>query len=1662
MSAPRADIHRFRRHSRATQFCAVVVFLVTPALVSAHPTTPSACDLNGDGSSNVVDVQLEINQALGVAASANDLNRDGSVNLADVQLVLNAALSLGCAPDGVTTPVITDFSPKSGPAGTLVTISGSNLLLAAGSTQVSLSQQGGGSIAAPISSAFPTVLTFVIPSGAATGPVTVTAGAATAMSSATLTIVPASTFTLSALPGSANLIQGQSASFAITLSSANGFAQLADLSFTGLPTGVSASLVPAQITTGQTAVLTLSAPSGQPTVSSALTLTAAATVNGLPVSSSANVTLNVTPITTSLIGRTVVADALETPLAGVTVSMLGKDGDGNATNCGNSAVSDSAGNFALTNLPAGCVGPQLVAFNGLTATSPAGKYAGVNLVFTITAGQITASPVLVHLPRIDNQETFNVQQNSSASQSYSFSSIPGLSVVVYAGTTFTMPDGTRPNPFPLTAVQVPVDRLPDNKPNVPTMIRDFIVAFQPANANTNEPVAVFYPNSLNTPPGTDMALMTLDPTRGTMVPYGTGQVSADGTQIVPDPDPSHPGHLYGLIHFDWHGPMPPPPDDYTNSCGSGCDDPPSPGGATQPPDGDDDDPPGDGQTPNCGDPVDPSTGLEVLTNTDIGVFGPRGSIYVLRTYRSQLATPGPFGIGTQHNFGYFLSPAIIGTNMINLIMPDNTRIPFTPLGNGVYVNTTVPNFSGATIAAGQNGQIVLRRRDGRQFMFTVEGPLVAHLSAEMDRFGNTITLNRNPAVPAQLLEIVDPVGRKLTLTYDSSNRIVSITDPVGRQVTYTYDTLGRLATYTNAEGGVTSYQYDPGHRLTQVTDPRGVVIAKLAYDANGRVSQQTLADGSQLKFQYTLVNPLVATSPVQQTTITDGLGHKFSYRFNEYGFLIQFTDAAGQSRIFTRETYLGQTTSSTVNPGSAAGAKPKLEMIAPKFPGSNRLISVSGPAACSTCGDAGSGDYQFTYDGNGNLLTKTDSAGNVTTFSYEPVFNRVTSIQNGLGQTVQYLYDSLGNLTSVTDANGRGTAFTYNSFGQVTQVTDAAGQSTNFTYDALGNLSSSTDPLGKAQSFLYDGVARLVQSRDALGRRSAFSYDRLNRTVSTRDGNGQTTTFSYDPVGNVLQVTDARNATTTFTYDPLSRVKTRTGPLGKTAAWTYDLNGNITQSVDRRGQVSTFTYDALNRLTKETYQDRSSVARHYDARGRLDHVDDSSGGLFDFTYDATGGLRSATTPSGMVQYTRDILRRVHTRQAAGAQVVTYTYDHVGNLLAANSTDASSSFTYDPRNLLATQSRTNGVTSTYDYDAVGRVLSIVHQGSTLINSQVMTYDAMGNRLGTQSNLAQALITAGTASSFDSENRLLQRGTSAYTYDDNGNRLTETNPSGTTTYTWDSRNRLASITTPQGQTINFTYDFRGLMIGKSAPGDSELYLLDDRTNVIWQSVNGQASSILSGRGIDQPIAVITSGVPSFGLTDAVNSTVAVTNAGGSQTASLSYEPFGQASSQNVSYPFQFTGRTNSGVPGLYYYRARFYDSVGGQFVSQDPVELSSGGHDYSYADNNPLSWNDPTGLFPSYSLLNCGRLPGSIDLVAICRNDTELCELELTCAAKDLVNQCREHPVQTLKDTVHHVCEIPGIGGILCDVVDTPPMIIDNWLKLGCWLHPENQACKGGAN
>ena len=60
-------------------------------------TNTLSCNIKGYGTTNIVDVQTMIREALGVTAALNDLNGDGTVNVIDAQIVINPVLGLGCA-----------------------------------------------------------------------------------------------------------------------------------------------------------------------------------------------------------------------------------------------------------------------------------------------------------------------------------------------------------------------------------------------------------------------------------------------------------------------------------------------------------------------------------------------------------------------------------------------------------------------------------------------------------------------------------------------------------------------------------------------------------------------------------------------------------------------------------------------------------------------------------------------------------------------------------------------------------------------------------------------------------------------------------------------------------------------------------------------------------------------------------------------------------------------------------------------------------------------------------------------------------------------------------------------------------------------------------------------------------------------------------------------------------------------------------------------------------------------------------------------------------------------------------------------------------------------------------------------------------------------------
>ena len=76
--------------------------------------------------------------------------------------------------------------------------------------------------------------------------------------------------------------------------------------------------------------------------------------------------------------------------------------------------------------------------------------------------------------------------------------------------------------------------------------------------------------------------------------------------------------------------------------------------------------------------------------------------------------------------------------------------------------------------------------------------------------------------------------------------------------------------------------------------------------------------------------------------------------------------------------------------------------------------------------------------------------------------------------------------------------------------------------------------------------------------------------------------------------------------------------------------------------------------------------------------------------------------------------------------------------------------------------------------------------------------------------------------------------------------------------------------------------------------------------------------------------------------------------------------------VEQPFLHTGREYDRATGLYYYRARYYDPETGTFTQDDPIHFAAGDLNVSrYVWNNPLNWNDPSGLAAGISYAGQSR-------------------------------------------------------------------------------------------
>ncbi len=167
--------------------------------------------------------------------------------------------------------------------------------------------------------------------------------------------------------------------------------------------------------------------------------------------------------------------------------------------------------------------------------------------------------------------------------------------------------------------------------------------------------------------------------------------------------------------------------------------------------------------------------------------------------------------------------------------------------------------------------------------------------------------------------------------------------------------------------------------------------------------------------------------------------------------------------------------------------------------------------------------YTYTYDGGGNVTSKTNSLDSAysETYTYDQL-NRLTSTTRNGSAYQTWNLDSQGNWSSFTNQGATQTE-TANSQNQITSI---SGQATP-TYDANGNMIGDQN----GNTLVYDGWNRLVEVEDSSGQVIArYTYNAMNYAVTATypQGNNEIPagTSNYIYYDNQWQVIEVRTGGT--------------------------------------------------------------------------------------------------------------------------------------------------------------------------------------------------------------------------------------------------------------------------------------------------------------------------------------------------------------------------------------------------------------------------------------------------------------------------------------------------------------------------------------------------------
>ncbi|RTL27866.1 MAG: hypothetical protein EKK47_17510 [Burkholderiales bacterium] len=860
-----------------------------------------------------------------------------------------------------------------------------------------------------------------------------------------------------------------------------------------------------------------------------------------------------------------------------------------------------------------------------------------------------------------------------------------------------------------------------------------------------------------------------------------------------------------------------------------------------------------------------------------------------------------------------------------------------------------------------------------------------------------------------------PDNFTLSFDYDEVNHPVAAFDAEGNRVYTRLDTQGRPLSVTDPNGNAVSYQYwgasgstfTADGRLKRVTQPK--IVGQSAgraleydYDNAGNVirTRAVAADGSSTRQSYSFFDELGRVT--RKVGAPDDAGNRLQI-CSKYDNLSNLT-----------EVWAGPTTDTSASTCNFSDTNLK-KQVAYTWDDFGQQLSRT---------DQLGKTWNFAYDYYGNLQSSQTpeqtkvSASTKTSYAYDPNLNgalktRTVPGTGNAGQTANYTRNALGQVTRAETKDGSGTVlvaydYSYDTAHRLSSIADSRGNKSlgyewtpggrlskitlkdagtithqwDFKYDAVGRPTAVVAPSGQTVTFTLDAAGRLVERNAGAGLTTQYNWlpegslasiVHMAQALSTGSqvGNVQTAqlaqhAYTYDIWGNRQTSADTLAGSVynkTYTYDALGRIKTvSNGTAAQQEGYGFDIFGNLSSKTigSPATQSWTYTVDDAHQLKQVLQSGTTTAYLRYDDNGNLKKLCEGS---------SLSGTATDCSGSTITTYTWDGLDEMVALARAGTNALSeaYAYDEAGRRVKKTSAGTTSHYLYDSQDIVAewTGASLSGTpTAAYVHgggtdDPVLRLIGA--SGTPDATSNAYAQDGIGNvtalleMSSTPANQMQVagntLATTGDADTAGHPGSQLKDGVTAISQTTGWVGYTANGAAATLT--------LGSAKTLERIEIDAVRNYLPSTYVVEALSGSTWVQVASGTNTDFTEFDGS-----SVRAVKSFSAVSTTALR-VRFTGAVNSGVVwlteleVWSTNGSSTQR--FDAWGNpAGSTGSSIPmYGFTGREGD-ASGLVAMRARYYSPQFGRFISRDPIGLGSGISPYQYADGNPISNNDPSGL------------------------------------------------------------------------------------------------------